>query len=278
MLPQVFIEQAVTAALAEDMGRQGDLTSQFTIPADQHITANIVARQNGILAGLQYATTAFGIVDTDLTLTPRADDTDRVVPGQSVLTITGRATSIFTAERVALNFMCHMSGIATLTGQYVQACDGTGARIAATRKTLPGLRSAQKYAVQCGGGLMHRYGLDDAIMIKDNHIAANDGDIVATFKHAQAKAGHITPIIIEVDTPDQFHAVLPHNPDVILLDNFALDDLQRAVKANDTNIMLEASGGVTLETVQDIAKTGVDVISVGALTHSAPNLDFGLDA
>ncbi len=277
MLPPHMITAAVNAALAEDMGRMGDLTSRHCLPVNAKATGHIVARQDGVLAGLPYALATFRALDPRLSFDLGPDDGQALADGDRVLTISGPAQSLFAAERVALNFLGHLSGVASLTRKYVEAVAHTNARIAATRKTLPGLRTAQKYAVELGGGLAHRYGLDDAILIKDNHIAAHNGDLVYTLTRAQAQAGHLTAIEIEVDTLDQFRQIKDRHPHAILLDNFSSDDLRTAVAERPDCVVLEASGGVTLETVAAIADTGVDVISVGALTHSAPNFDFGLD-
>ncbi|MFN3229617.1 MAG: carboxylating nicotinate-nucleotide diphosphorylase [Asticcacaulis sp.] len=280
-LPDLLITPVIEAALREDLGRAGDVTGLACIPPEARMEAAFIAREAGVLAG------AACIRLTVLSLDPKAEvrffkaDGEALSPGDVIATIAGNARALLSAERVALNLVSHLSGVATLTRRYVEAVAGTRARIAATRKTLPGLRALQKYAVRCGGGDAHRYGLDDAILIKDNHIAVCGG-VEAALRHARAVAGHLMKVEIEVDRLDQFEAVLPFRPDVIMLDNFALADLRTAVDRLDAfgrgSIVLEASGGVNLETVGAIAATGVDVISVGALTHSVKVFDIGLDA
>ncbi len=276
-LPHVLYHDLITAALSEDMGRMGDVTAQACLRDDDQLHTRIVSRQAGQLAGLDIACATFAALDPTLSITPLARDGMTVEPGQTVAEVKGAARTIVSAERVALNFLGRLSGIATLTGPYVAAVTGTKARIAATRKTTPLLRALEKYAVQCGGGWPHRFGLDDAILIKDNHIAAC-GDVATAVTRARAHAGHMMVIMVEVDTLAQLAAVLPLKPHAVLLDNFAPADLRRAVVLADGHVVLEASGGVRLDTVRAMAETGVDVISVGALTHSAPVHDFGLDA
>ena len=249
-LPDNLIRPVVEAALAEDFGRAGDITSRACIPAGTRFEGVFRARKPGRLAGLSCARLAIAALDPD---------------------------AVFTAERVALNLMQRLSGTATTTAAYVDAVEGLKARITDTRKTTPGLRALEKYAVRCGGGVNHRFGLDDAILIKDNHIAACGG-IAAAISRARAAAGHLVRVECEVDGLEQFDEALVAGPDVIMLDNFSTDDLREAVRRCGGRVVLEASGGVTLETVRAIAETGVDVISVGALTHSAPALDIGLDA
>ena len=279
-LSPLLIEDAVRAALKEDLGHGHDATSAALIPPDAEITATINARAHGILCGLTIGLSAFMQIDPDCEIEVYQNDGDILEAATKIATITGPARAILTAERVCLNFMSHLSGIATLTAHYVQEIDGTNAKIADTRKTLPGLRALQKYAVTCGGGMNHRFGLDDGILIKDNHIALY-GSIADALTNAKNNASHMVKIEIEVDTPDQLQEVLDHGgADIIMLDNFSIQDMTKAVetirKANP-KITIEASGGVSLETVRNIAQTGVDVISVGALTHSAPILDLGLD-
>lgn len=276
-LPPVTYSALITEALREDLGRMGDVTANACLRAEDGLHTRIVSRQTGCLAGLDIACATFMALDPTLSVTPLARDGTPLKPGLAVAEISGPARAIVSAERVALNILGRLSGIATLTGQYVAAVTGTPARIAATRKTTPLLRTLEKYAVQCGGGWPHRFGLDDAILIKDNHIAAC-GDVATAVTRARAHAGHMMMIMVEVDTLEQLAAVLPLKPHAVLLDNFSLDDLRRAVTMTDGHMVLEASGGVNLHTVRDIAETGVDVISVGALTHSAPVHDFGLDA
>jgi nicotinate-nucleotide pyrophosphorylase (carboxylating) len=276
-LSPLLIEDAVRAALKEDLGHGFDATAQAVVPGDAMLAGRIVSRENGILAGLIPGMTAFTFTDPDFSIEIGKQDGDLLEPGDVIAAIEGPARALLTAERTALNFMTHMSGIATLTARYVQEVEGTGARIACTRKTLPGLRAFQKYAVVAGGGVNHRFGLDDAILIKDNHIAVAGG-IEQALESARASCGHMMKIEIEVDTLKQLDAVLKHGgADVVMLDNFSLKDLKAAVKKISGAMITEASGGVTLNTVRAIAETGVDVISVGAITHSAPALDIALD-
>lgn len=277
-LPGVILDPLVRLALAEDLGRAGDLTSDATIPAGIQMACEIRARQAGRLAGLDAAAYALGLVDPSVSLTLHMEDGDRLMPGDTIARLEGAARSILTAERVILNFIGRLSGIATLTAQYVAETEGTKARIVCTRKTTPGHRAVEKRAVRCGGGTSHRYGLDDAILIKDNHIAACGGSVEQTLSRARAYAGHLRMIEIEVDTLEQLQTALPFGPDAILLDNMDNDTLRRAVALIGGQCIAEASGGVTLDTVAGIAATGVDFISVGALTHSAINLDVGMDA
>jgi nicotinate-nucleotide pyrophosphorylase (carboxylating) len=235
------------------------------------------ARRPGVVAGLDCARLAFQLLDRTIAFEAALRDGDVLAPGTVLARVEGNARALLSAERTALNLLGRLSGIATLTGAYVAAVSGTGARIADTRKTTPGLRALEKHAVRCGGGTNHRFGLDDAILIKDNHVAACGG-IGPALERARAHAGHLLSIEVEVDSLEQLEQALPHAPTAILLDNFDLDDLKTAVAMARGRTVLEASGGVTLETVRAIAETGVDVISVGALTHSAPVLDIGLDA
>ncbi len=275
-LPRGLVDKAVEAALAEDLGLAGDITTDACVPADARAVAVVAARRPGVISGLQLAEAAFKAIDASVEFETVLKDGAQAAPGDEVARISGKARALLTAERVALNFMGRMSGIATLTRSYVEAITGTGAFIADTRKTTPGLRAFEKYAVRCGGGHNHRTGLFDAILIKDNHIVAAGGAAQA-IKAARAHGGHMVKIEIEVDTLDQLRAVLPFGPDVVLLDNMSLDELREAVSLAKGQALLEASGGVNLETVRGIAETGVDLISVGALTHSAPVLDLGLD-
>ena len=276
-LPDLLIEPIVRMALAEDLGRAGDITAQACIAADARLNAVFAVRQPGVLAGLDCARLAILALDPDARFEPRAADGDLMAPGQAAAFVSANARALLSAERTALNLMGRLSGIATLTRAYVDAVVGTGARIVDTRKTTPGLRALEKYAVRCGGGVNHRFGLDDAILIKDNHVVASGG-VGEALRRARAHAGHLTKIEVEVDSLDQLAEALLHTPDVIMLDNFSLADLRRAVDLTAGRVTLEASGGVNLSTVRAIAETGVQVISVGALTHSAPVLDIGLDA
>jgi nicotinate-nucleotide pyrophosphorylase (carboxylating) len=277
MLPDLLIEPVVRLGLAEDLGRAGDITATACVPADARLSAVFAARKPGVVAGLACARLAVHALDPAAVFTPEAKDGDAIAVGAVLARVEGNARALLSAERTALNLLGRLSGIATLTRAYVDAVAGTGARIADTRKTTPGLRALEKHAVLCGGGLNHRFGLDDAILIKDNHVAAAGG-IGPALERARAHAGHLVRIEVEVDSLDQLDEALPHGPDVIMLDNFSLDDLRTAVARAGRRVRLEASGGVNLQTVRAIAETGVDVISVGALTHSAPVLDIGLDA
>jgi nicotinate-nucleotide pyrophosphorylase (carboxylating) len=276
-LPDVLIEPVVRAALAEDLGRGGDVTAAALLPAGERMAAVFASRHAGRVAGLSCARLALAVLDPAARFEVLLADGADVEPGQVIARIEGEARAVVTAERTALNLLGRLCGVATLTRAYVRAVEGTGARIVCTRKTTPGLRALEKYAVRCGGGTNHRFGLDDAILIKDNHIAACGG-IAQALTRAKAAAGHLMKIEIEVDRLDQLDEALPFAPDVILLDNFSLADLAEAVRRVAGAVTLEASGGVNLSTVHAIAETGVDAISVGALTHSAPVLDIGLDA
>jgi nicotinate-nucleotide pyrophosphorylase (carboxylating) len=276
-LPDLLIEPVVRAALAEDLGRAGDITAQACIAADARLEAVFAVRQRGVLSGLACARLAVLALDPEARFELHAADGDLLEPGAVAAFVSARARALLSAERTALNLMGRLSGVASLTRTYVDLVEGTGARIVDTRKTTPGLRHLEKYAVRCGGGVNHRFGLDDAILIKDNHVAACGG-VAEALRRARAFAGHLTKVEVEVDSLDQLAEALPHRPDVIMLDNFSLDDLKRAVAMTDGQVTLEASGGVNLTTVRAIAETGVQVISVGALTHSAPVLDIGLDA
>lgn len=274
--PALSIEAHIRAALEEDLGRAGDITSTLTIPADKTASARLVARKPGRVAGLICAEIALRLVDPRLRLNVTLPDGSDVVAGAVVAVLSGPARAILTAERVVLNYLGPLSGTATLTAALVKAVEGTKARIVCTRKTLPGLRALQKYAVRCGGGFNHRFGLDDAAMIKDNHIQAAGG-IAPAVTRLRAGLGHMVKIEVEVDRLEQLEEALAQNVDAILLDNMSADDMRRAVTLASGKAVLEASGNVTLETVRAIAETGVDYISSGAITHSAPNLDIGLD-
>jgi nicotinate-nucleotide pyrophosphorylase (carboxylating) len=276
-LPDILIEPVVRAALAEDLGRAGDVTAAACLPAGVTWEAAFTARAPGRVAGLDCARIAIALLDPAARFEVLAADGSDVEKGDVLARVRGDARAILSAERVALNLLGRLCGVATLTRAYVRAVEGTPARIVCTRKTTPGLRALEKYAVRCGGATNHRYGLDDAILIKDNHIAACGG-VAHALTRAKAAAGHLMKVEVEVDTLEQLEQALPFRPDVILLDNFSLADLTAAVKRVDGAVTLEASGGVNLNTVRAIAETGVDAISVGALTHSAPVLDIGLDA
>jgi len=280
-LPDAVVEPLVRAALAEDFGRGGDVTSAALIPADAKLSAVFAARADGRMAGLACARLAIAALDPEARFEPAVADGDDFAQGAELARVEANARALLAAERVALNFLGRLAGIATLTRAYVRETAWTKARIVCTRKTTPGLRVLEKYAVRCGGGQNHRFGLDDAILIKDNHIAAlaaHQTPIAEAVARAKAAAGHLMKVEIEVDSLDQLDEALRARPDVVMLDNFGLDDLAEAVRRTAGAVVLEASGGVTLPTVRAIAETGVDAISVGALTHSAPVLDIGLDA
>jgi len=276
VLPQPLVEEAVRRALLEDLGRAGDITSAATIPPTATAEARIAARAGGVLAGLALASAAFAQLDQTIAFQPLLPDASRIEPGAPIARISGPARSLLSAERVALNFLGHLSGIATLTRRYVDAVAHTQARITCTRKTTPGLRAFEKYAVRCGGGSNHRYGLDDAVLIKDNHIAIAGG-VAPAIARARDFVGHLVKIEVEVDTLEQLGEALAAGVDAILLDNMTPSTLREAVTMANGKAILEASGGITEETVAAIAETGVDYISCGALTHSAPWLDLGLD-
>ncbi|HYC75787.1 carboxylating nicotinate-nucleotide diphosphorylase [Brevundimonas sp.] len=280
-LPDLLIEPVVRMALAEDLGRAGDLTGQACIPEGSRLRAVFAAREAGVLAGVDCVRLALQALDPGATVTMKARDGEAFEAGAVLVEAEADARAFLAAERTALNLLGRMCGIATLTRAYVDAVTGTGARIADTRKTTPGLRSLEKHAVACGGGVNHRFGLDDAILIKDNHVAVCGG-VGEAIRRARAAAGHLVKVEIEVDGLDQLDEALAGRPDVVMLDNFSLEMLREAVaRAGASSFgrpVLEASGGVRLDTVRAIAETGVDVISVGALTHSARALDVGLDA
>lgn len=265
----------IKAALAEDLGEAGDVTSSLTIADNKIITATINARESGVVAGIPLATEVFKTFDDKVDIKIFIEDGDVLTQGQNILSVTGSARSILSAERVALNFISHLSAIATQTAKYVQAVEGTKARILDTRKTLPAYRALQKYAVKMGGGKNHRFGLYDMILIKDNHIASAGG-VKAALDAAQKSAD--LKIEIEVDTLDQLDEVLAHGgADIVMLDNMPPDLLKLAVEKVNGRILTEASGGVNMDTVRAIAQSGVDYISIGALTHSIKALDIGLD-
>jgi len=276
-LSPLAIDAAATRALEEDLGRAGDVTSLATIPETASARAIMVARQTGVIAGLPLAVATFQKLSPDIRIEAHIRDGAAVAKGTHVLTIAGPARAMLSGERTALNFTGRLSGVATLTADYVRRTAGTKLRICCTRKTTPGLRALEKYAVRCGGGFNHRFGLDDAILIKDNHIAVAGG-ITQVLKRARAHVGHLVKIEIEVDTLAQLHDVLDTGlADVVLLDNMDVPTLKEAVKLSQGRVVLEASGGITLDSISDIATTGVDYVSSGALTHSAPNFDVALD-
>lgn len=276
-LSPLVIDEAVQRALDEDLGRAGDITSIATIPEATHAHAVMVARQSGVIAGLPLAVATFQKLSPDISIDAHIRDGGTVAAGVHALTISGPARAILAGERTALNFVGRLSGVATLTSDYVRHTAGTKLRICCTRKTTPGLRALEKYAVRCGGGFNHRFGLDDAILIKDNHVAVAGG-VRPVLERARAHAGHLVKIEIEVDTLTQLREVLDSGlADVVLLDNMDIATLTEAVKLTAGRVVLEASGGVTQGSIAKIAATGVDYASSGAITHSAPNFDVALD-
>ena len=274
--PHHLIADALDIAFAEDLGLSGDITTNAIVSAGANALAVIAARKPGRIAGLPIAEAAFRRLDPAIEFTVAIPDGQDAEAGATIVEINGNSRAILTAERIALNFLGHLSGVATETRAFAQAIEGTKARICCTRKTTPGLRAFEKYAVRAGGGINHRFGLFDAVLIKDNHIAAAGG-IGPAIEKARQSVGHLVKIEVEVDRLDQLEEALQHHIDAALLDNMSLDELRRAVTMADGKVILEASGGVTLETVRAIAETGVDLISSGALTHSSPVLDLGLD-
>lgn len=275
-LPKLLVQKAIEATLAEDLGLAGDITTDPIIAADAQGEAAIVAREPGVIAGLDLAEAAFKTLDPDAKFTRVVDDGGKVETGDIIAKVKGRTRALLTGERTALNFLCHLSGIATLTAAYVAKVAGANAHIACTRKTTPGLRAFEKFAVRCGGGVNHRFGLYDAVLVKDNHIAAAGG-IEAALRLLRTRSGHLVKIEVEVDTLAQLEEALRFDVDAVLLDNMDIDTLKKAVSLAKDRVLTEASGGVSLETVGEIAATGVDLISVGALTHSPRSLDSSLD-
>jgi len=276
-LSPLAIDTAVHRALDEDLGRAGDITSMATIPEATRARAILVARQAGVIAGLPLAVATFQKLSPDIAIEPHVRDGAAVAVGIKVMTISGPARAVLSGERTALNFVGRLSGIATLTADHVRHTAGTKLRVCCTRKTTPGLRALEKYAVRCGGGFNHRFGLDDAVLIKDNHIAVAGG-VRAVLERARAHVGLLVKIEIEVDTLDQLREVLDTSlADVVLLDNMDIPTLRQAAELARGRVVLEASGGVTLDSIANIATTGVDYVSAGALTHSAPNFDVAID-
>ena len=275
-LPDVVLLPFVQAALAEDMGRKGDITSQATIPAGRQGRLHLVSRSPGVIAGMALARLAFAQIDPAIEVNIVQQDGAHVQAGQLLATVSGDVRSMLAAERTALNFLTHLSGIATQTADIVKLVADTKARITCTRKTIPGLRVLQKYAVRVGGGWNHRMALDDAMLIKDNHIALA-GDLRTAIAQAHAHAGHLTPVELEVDTLEQLTIALEEGVKLVLLDNMDCDTLRQAVAMCQGKAQTEASGGITPETVQAVAQTGVDYIAIGYLTHSTKALDIGLD-
>jgi nicotinate-nucleotide pyrophosphorylase (carboxylating) len=275
-LPRVMIEAQVRDALLEDLGRAGDITSDAIISPETQAQTALVARKKGVVAGLDLALLAFELIDPSIKASVAKPDGSRLEKGDVIATISGPARGILTAERVALNFLCHLSGIASATAAVVDSVKGTKARVICTRKTLPGLRTLQKYAVRVGGGFNHRFGLDDAVLIKDNHIAAAGG-IRKAVERVRAAIGHLVKIELEVDTLAQLEEGLAVGVDAVLLDNMDVDQMRRAVAMVAGRAVTEASGGITPQTAPAIAATGVDLLSLGWLTHSVQQLDIGLD-
>ena len=276
-LPDLLWEPVVRAALVEDLGTGGDVTTQALLDPEQPLQAVFRARQNGVLAGLQGAQLAFSLLDRKAEFISHRQDGDRIGAGDVLAVIDGSASTVLAGERTALNLLSHLSGIATATRAIVDAVHGTKARICCTRKTLPGLKAVQKYAVRAGGGSSHRYRLDDAILIKDNHLALCGG-VSAALRAARQRAGHLMKVELEVDTLDQLEeALAAGGADAYLLDNMGVETLRRAVKLIGGRAIAEASGGITPETARPIAETGVDVLSLGWLTHTVKALDIGLD-
>jgi nicotinate-nucleotide pyrophosphorylase (carboxylating) len=275
-LAPLLIEPVVRAALVEDLGRAGDITTDAVVPEGARAETVLVARQSGVVAGLDVALLAFRLIDGAIEGAVARPDGSRVGPGEVIAAIAGPARGILTAERVALNFLCHLSGVASATAALVDAVRSHRARITCTRKTMPGLRTLQKYAVRVGGGVNHRFGLDDAVLIKDNHLAIAGGTRPA-IERARAAIGHLVKIEVEVDTLFQLEEALAVGIDAVLLDNMSPDNLRRAVAMVGGRAVTEASGRITATSAPAVAASGVDLISAGWLTHSAPALDIGLD-
>ena len=275
-LPAIMIEPLVRAALLEDLGRAGDITSAAVVPADLVARTVLIAREPGVLAGLDVAKLAFELIDPRIVFRVECCDGAAVGRGARIAAIEGPARSILTAERTALNYLCHLSGIATATAAVVAALRRYKAQVACTRKTTPGLRALEKYAVRAGGGANHRFGLDDAVLIKDNHVAMAGG-VREALRRARAGVGHLVKIELEVDTLEQLAEAMAEGVDAVLLDNMSPEILAKAVAFVDGRALTEASGRVTPETAPAVAASGVDLISIGWLTHSAPILDIGLD-
>jgi nicotinate-nucleotide pyrophosphorylase (carboxylating) len=275
-LPLIMIEPIVRAALAEDLGRAGDITTDAIIPVEARARGVLAARKRGVIAGLDVAATAFRLLDPEVRIEAVRRDGDAIEAGAAIAAVAGRARSMLSAERVALNFLCRLSGIATAARAIVDAVTGYPARICDTRKTTPGLRALEKYAVRIGGGVNHRFGLDDGVLLKDNHIAVAGG-IRAAVEGARHSLGHMVKIEVEVDRLDQIGEALAAGADVIMLDNMTTAQMREAVKMIRGRAVVEASGRITVETAPMIAATGVDMISAGWITHSAPILDIGLD-
>lgn len=275
-LARAMIEPLVQATLLEDLGRAGDITSNAVVPAHARTMTRMVAREAGVLAGIDLAALTFSLMDSDLQFKALLQDGDVLAPGSVIAEVRGPARAMLSAERTALNFLGHLSGVATATAKVAQAIAPYGTKVTCTRKTLPGLRAIQKYAVRVGGGSNHRFGLDDAVLIKDNHVAIAGG-ITPAIEQARASIGHLVKIELEVDTLDQLDEALALGVDVILLDNMPPETLAEAVRRINGRAISEASGGISPESVVEVAKTGVNRIAIGALTHSVKVLDIGLD-
>ena len=275
-LPALMIEPTVRAALLEDLGRAGDITSDAIVPAGMHAKAALVARQPGVVAGHDAALLAFRLIDPAIKAEVARPDGSKLARGDEIALIAGPARGILAAERVALNFLCHLSGIASATHSIVEAIKGTRARVICTRKTMPGLRTLQKYAIRVGGGFNHRFGLDDGVLIKDNHIAFAGG-IRPAVERARAAIGHLVKIELEVENFAQLEEGLSLGVDAILLDNMSVEEMRRAVALVDRRAVIEASGRITPQSAPAVAATGVDLLSSGWLTHSVTTLDIGLD-
>ncbi|MDB5413480.1 MAG: Quinolinate phosphoribosyltransferase [Rubritepida sp.] len=275
-LPQIMLEPLVRMALLEDLGRAGDVTTDAVVPAEARSTVELVARQPGVVAGLDLALLAFRLIDPRIEAAVERPDGSPLLPGDVIATLSGPARGLLTAERTALNFLCHLSGVASATARVVAAVKGTRASICCTRKTMPGLRAVQKYAVRVGGGSNHRFGLDDAVLIKDNHVAMAGG-VRPAVERVRAHVGHMVKIELEVDSLAQLEEALSLQLDAVLLDNMGPSMLREAVALVGGRMITEASGRITPETAPEVAATGVDLISIGWLTHSAAVLDIGLD-
>jgi nicotinate-nucleotide pyrophosphorylase (carboxylating) len=275
-LTPLLVEDVIRRALEEDLGRRGDLTTDALIPDDATAVGRIISREPGVAAGIEVAAAVFRALSAQFSAAPAVDDGEAFAAGSTLLRLSGAARVVLTAERTALNLLGRLCGIATITRRYVDAVAGTNARITCTRKTTPGLRALEKYAVRCGGGWNHRFGLDDAVLVKDNHLLAVGG-VGEAVARARAAVGHTVTVEVEVESLAELEEALAAGADVVMLDNMGIDTLRRAVSLTRGRALTEASGGITLETVAEVAATGVDLISVGALTHSAPALDLSLD-
>lgn len=275
-LPDVILEPPVRLAIAEDLGRAGDLTTEAVVPPDATAEFVLTARQEGVIAGLDAARIALALTDQRIVFDPLARDGTRVTPGEAVARLSGPARGILTGERVALNFLGHLSGVATATAQIADSIAHTRTRVCCTRKTTPGLRALEKYAVRCGGGVNHRFGLDDAVLVKDNHIAVA-GSVTEAVRRVRERVGHLVSVEVEVDSLDQLAQLLQDPVEAVLLDNMDASTTAQAVRMVDGAMVTEASGTVTAATAAALAEAGVDLVSAGWITHSSPVLDLGLD-